>query len=115
MSRVDKYLGEGIKKKRYLVKQAGDGYAVVGPLKAGEWHGKQIRSYADDGLFDTYNDGVKKVMQLGGAVIGRVKFTVDLAVDIGGADITRKQYEQHYAKKIKDALEKEDMDVLSVK
>ena len=115
MSRIDKYLGEGIKKKRYVVKSAGDGYAVVGPLKAGEWHGKQTRSHADDGLFDTYYDGAKKVMQLGGVVMGRVQFIVDLGVDAGGADITRKKMEEHYSKKIKDILEKENMDVLSVK
>ena len=47
--------------------------------------------------------------------MGRVQFIVDLGVDAGGADITRKKMEEHYSKKIKDILEKENMDVLSVK
>lgn len=111
----DKYLNEAVKKKRYVVKAAGDGYAINGPLKAGEWHGKKVRSYADDGLFDTYYDATKKILQMGGAVIERVQFTIDLGIDSGGADITKKQLKEHYAKKLKKILEKEDMDVLSIK
>lgn len=68
MGRLEKYLGEEV--KRYDVRKAGDGWAISGPMKSGQKYHQapDVRSGADDGLFDTYDQAMAHVKKLGGIV-----------------------------------------------
>jgi hypothetical protein len=83
MSKLERYLGE---KKEYDIRKAGDGYAVSGPMKPGQkYHqAKSVRSYADDGLFDTYDQAMAHVKKLGGIEVGKIDIQ-DFEGHINGA------------------------------
>ena len=57
-------------KDKYEIRSAGDGYALIGPLKAGQkYHdkkAKRVRSGASDGLWDTHAKAMEHLKTLGG-------------------------------------------------
>jgi len=73
------------KSKLYDIRAAGDGYAVSGPMKPGQkYHdAPDVRSHADDGLFDNYAQAAAAVKKLGGEDIKAV--TQNLIGDINSA------------------------------
>jgi len=70
MNLIEKYLGEA--KGTYEIRQAGDGYSLIGPLKAGQkYHdkkAKRVHSGSDDGLWDSYKHAEKELKKIGGVL-----------------------------------------------
>jgi hypothetical protein len=59
-------------KKKYVIRKAGDGYSINGPMKPGQkYHdAPQIKSGGPtDNLFDTHDQAAKHVKSIGGEVL----------------------------------------------
>ena len=67
----NKYPNKGFSRK-YEIREAGDGYALIGPLEPDQLYydkgAKRVRSGASDGLWDTYEQALNHLKKIGGVL-----------------------------------------------